>query len=271
MNLKELRIKLKKEFAESAIETTDVDFIIAEVLEIKRNDVIFVEEISDCEADKIIEYSKLRLRNVPVDKIFKKAYFYGLEFYVDENVLSPRPESENLVELAIKHIEKNNYKTLLDLCCGSGCLGIAIKRNSQVEIDSVDVSEVALKITEKNMKKNSVNLNLIKSNMFENVKKKYDIIISNPPYISSQEILKLDKEVKCHDPILALDGGEDGLVFYREIHEKVKEHLNENGVLILEIGEDQRRDVINIFSDMNLIDALKDYSGNDRVLSFKFK
>ena len=121
------------------------------------------------------------------------------------------------------------------------------------------------------MNKNNVNLNLIRSNMFENVKKKYNIIISNPPYISSHEISKLDEEVKCYDPILALDGGEDGLMFYREIHNKIKDYLNDNGILILEIGEDQKNDILNIFSDMLLTDELKDYSGNDRVLSFKFK
>lgn len=271
MNLKELRVKLKSEFANNNIETIDVDFIISEVLNLKRNELIFVNEVSESQSKQIEKYAQERMKHIPIDKLFNKAYFYGLEFYVDEDVLTPRPESENLVELALSHIENEHYKSVLDLCCGSGCLGIAIAKNSNTIVDSADVSEKALEVSKINMKKNNVSLNLIHSDMFDNIKNKYDVIVSNPPYIASEEIDKLDKEVKFHDPILALDGGVDGLVFYKQIHDNLINHLNDDGILIMEIGNEQKHDIIKIFSDMKLVDDLKDYAENDRVLSFKLK
>lgn len=269
MKLFEIRKDLKSKFASQDIEAEDADFIIAEVLGVKRTELILIDEISAEQENEIKEKATLRLNNVPVDKIFKKAYFFGYEFKVDENVLSPRPESEMLVETAINYIKENNYKTALDLCTGSGCLAIATKLNSDIEMTASDISSKALSIAKQNAKNLGADINFIRSNMFEKIENSFDIIISNPPYIDSDEVKTLDAEVINNDPHIALDGGEMGLKFYNIIHNNLRKHLNDNGVIILEIGEDQKELIISLFNDFDLVESLIDLSGNDRVLVFK--
>jgi len=204
-----------------------------------------------------------------VDKIFQKAYFFGLEFKVDENVLTPRPESELIVETAIKHIKSNGYKTALDLCTGSGCLAISIKKNCDIEMTASDISQKALAIAKQNAKYLEAQINFIRSNMFEKIEGTYDIIISNPPYIDTDEIQDLDVEVKDYDPYIALDGGEMGLKFYNIIHDNLRKHLNDNGMIVMEIGDEQKELILSLFNDFNLVESLTDLSNNDRVLVFK--
>lgn len=271
MKLTELRKELKNELASLNIETEDVDFIISEILNIKKTNLLLVDEISEEQEKEIREKIKLRKQNIPVDKIFKKAYFYGLEFMVDEHVLSPRPESELLVETALKYIKENNYKTALDLCTGSGCLAIATKLNCEIDMMATDISTKALKIAKENAKKHNAEINFVRSNMFEKIEGIFDIIISNPPYIDTDEIEDLDEEVKNNDPYIALDGGEMGLKFYNIIHDNLRKHLSDNGMIIMEIGEDQKEILLSLFNDFNLVESLVDYSGNDRVLIFSKK
>ena len=269
MKLFDLRKELKNKFIQQEIDAVDVDFIISEILDIKHTELALVDEIDNKTEKQIRNYCNKRLQNIPVDKIFNKAYFYGLEFRVDENVLSPRPESEMLVERAIAYIKNNNYKTALDLCTGSGCLAISIKKNVEIQMTASDISFRALQIAKLNAKQNDADIKFIKSDMFENITDKFDIIISNPPYIDTQDIDDLDAEVKDHDPFIALDGGEFGLKFYNIIHENLRKVLNENGCLILEIGDDQKELLLSLFNDFELVESLKDLSGNDRVLIFK--
>lgn len=269
MKLFDLRKSLKNEFASLNIETEDVDFIIAEILQVKRTDLILIEEVTEEQFKLIMEKCEMRKNNIPVDKIFKVAYFFGLKFVVDENVLSPRPESEMLVEKAIQYINENNYKTCLDLCTGSGCLAIATKLNTNVEMTATDISMKALSIAKQNAKNLQADIEFIRSNMFEKIDKKFDLIISNPPYIDSDEVKELDLEVVNNDPHLALDGGEMGLKFYNIIHNNLRKCLNDNGMIIMEIGEDQKELLLSMFNDFNLVESLKDLSGNDRVLIFK--
>ena len=268
MKLLNLRKEIKTKFAESNIPETDADFIIAEVLETSRTELILIEEVAEDVVETINEKVQLRLNNVPIEKIFKKSYFFGLEFKVDDNVLSPRPESELLVEAALKYIKENNYSSVLDMCTGSGCLAISVKKNAEVDVTAVDVSSKALAIAKHNAKKNQVQINFVKSNMFSEVEGKFDLIISNPPYIDSEEVKELEKEVIEHDPKIALDGGEFGLKFYNIIHDNLRKHLNDNGMLILEIGEDQKELIVSLFNDFNLVESIVDYSGNDRILIF---
>lgn len=268
MKLLELRKQLKTEFASLNIETEDVDFIISEILNVKRTDLILIDEVSDEQFCNIREKCEMRKNNIPVDKIFQKSYFYGLTFAVNENVLSPRPESELLVETALKYINENNYKTVLDLCTGSGCLAIATKLNSNVQMTATDISQKALSVAKQNAKNLQAEIEFIRSNMFEKIEGTFDLIISNPPYIDSDEVKELDLEVINNDPLLALDGGAMGLKFYNIIHDNLRKHLNENGMIIMEIGEDQKDLIISLFNDFNLVDSLKDLSGNDRVLIF---
>ena len=269
MKLFELRKELKSKFVENNIDVVDADFIVAEVLGVSRTELVLIDEISEEQVIEINEKADMRLNNVPVEKIFQRSYFYGLEFKVDENVLSPRPESEMLVENAIKYIKENNYKTALDLCTGSGCLAISIKKNCDIEMTASDISQKAITIAKQNAKANNVDINFIRSNMFEKIEGTFDIIISNPPYIDSDEVKLLDAEVVEHDPHIALDGGAMGLKFYNIIHDNLRKKLNDNGMLIMEIGEDQKELIISLFNDFNFVDCLQDYSGNDRVVIFK--
>ena len=269
MKLFELRKELKKEFASLNIEVEDVDFIISEVLGVKRTELTLIDEVTtEQEKDIVIKCNK-RKNNIPVDKIFGRTYFYGLEFKVDENVLTPRPESELIVENAIKYIKANNYRTALDLCTGSGCLAISTKLNCEVEMTASDVSTKALSIAKYNAEKLNAKINFIHSNMFEKIEETFDIIISNPPYIDSDEVKTLDKEVLNNDPYIALDGGELGLKFYNIIRDNLRKYLRDNGMIIMEIGDEQKELIISLFNDFNLVESLKDLSGNDRVLIFK--
>jgi len=269
MKLLDLRKEIKLKLKENNIEETDADFIVSEVLNVSRTELVLIDEVEEELVNIINEKVAMRLNNMPIEKIFKKAYFFGLEFKVDENVLSPRPESELLVEAALKYIKENNYKTVLDMCTGSGCLAISVKKNAEVDVTAADVSSKALAIAKHNAKKNETDINFIKSDMFEQVAGKFDLIISNPPYIDSQEVKELSAEVKEYDPKIALDGGEFGLKFYNIIHDKLRKHLQDNGMLIIEIGEDQKELLVSLFNDFNLVEAIEDYSGNDRILIFK--
>ena len=269
MKLLNLRKELKQTFLAKEIEEADVDFIVSEVLGVSRTELVLIDEVEDTKANEIKEKAELRLNNVPIEKIFKKSYFFGLEFKVDENVLSPRPESELLVEKALTYIKENNYASVLDMCTGSGCLAISIKKNATVDVTAVDVSSKALAIAKQNAKRLEAEIKFIKSNMFSEVDGKFDLIVSNPPYIDTQEIEELDIEVKEHDPKIALDGGEFGLKFYNIIHDNLRKHLNENGTLILEIGNDQKDLIVSLFNDFYLVEAIKDYSDNDRILVFR--
>lgn len=269
MKLIDLRKSLKQEFVNNNIEAVDADFIIAEVLNVKKTELVFINEITEQQAKQIRQKANLRLNNMPVEKIFKKAYFYGLQFKVDENVLSPRADSEHLVDLAIKYIAENNYKTMLDLCTGSGCLAVSIKKHANIDVVASDVSAKALAIAKHNAKLNDVEIEFVNSNMFQKINKKFDLIVSNPPYIDTSEIELLDKEVKNYDPFIALDGGELGLKFYNIIHDNLRKTLNDGGMIIMEIGEDQKDLIVSLFNDFNLVEAVQDYAGNDRVLVFK--
>lgn len=269
MNLFNLRKTLKDEFIKNDIDAEDVDFICSEVLNIKRTELCLVDEISSEQENEIQQACKKRLQNLPVEKIFNKAYFYGLEFLVDNNVLSPRPETEILVETALKYIKENEYNSVLDLCTGSGCIAVSIKKNADVKVMASDVSAKALKIAKQNAIKHNVEINFIRSDMFEKIEDKFDLIVSNPPYIDTDEIETLDKEVHCYDPMVALDGGDFGLKFYNIIHNEAKKHLNLNGMLIMEIGDDQKDLIMSLFNDFQCIEIKKDIEGHDRIMVFK--
>lgn len=269
MKLINLRKELKSTFKDNEIDEADVDFIICEILDVKRTDLTLIDDVDDKQEKTIREKCELRLQGKPVDKIFNKAYFYGLEFIVNENVLTPRPESELLIDKALELIKENNFTNVLDMCTGSGCLAVAVKKNVDVEVTAVDISAKALDIAKQNANKNEADIKFIRSNMFEKVDGTFDVIISNPPYIDSDEVMELDDEVKNHDPILALDGGALGLKFYNILHDNIKKYLNNSGFMILEIGNEQKDMILNLFVDCHFVECIKDYSGHDRIMVFK--
>lgn len=214
-----------------------------------------------------------RLKNhEPIQYILENQEFMGFDFYVNKNVLIPQPDTENLVEEIINIVEKNNLKQpkILDICTGSGAIAISLAKLIKVAIVyGSDISDEALKIAENNSISNQANVLFMKSDMFKNIFKdfRFNIIASNPPYIETETIKKLDKEVQ-KEPYIALDGGEDGLKFYREIAEKSKDFLEENGFLALEIGYNQKEKVEEILkkNQFRNIYFRKDLAGNNRVI-----
>lgn len=269
MRLFELRKQLKEEFSSMDIDSIDADFIISEVLNQPITMLPLIETIDDKDVQKVQKYAEKRKQHIPVNKIFKHTNFYGLDFKVNKFVLAPRQDSELLVDTALKYIKENQFKTALDLCTGSGCLAIAIKKNIDIDITASDISQQALSVAKFNADKNHVKVNFVLSNMFENIQDKFDIVITNPPYIATDDIDDLDEEVKNNDPILALDGGELGLDYYNIIHDNLRKHLNDNGIIIMEIGEDQRIMIESLFNDFELIEVVKDYNDVERVLVLK--
>lgn len=203
----------------------------------------------------------------PIQYITHQQEFMKLDFYVDDNVLIPQPDTEILVEETIKRC--NGNEKILDLCTGSGAIAISLAVNIPgAKITASDISIKALEIAEKNAVRNNVKMNFIESNLFEKINGKFNIIVSNPPYIESKVIDELSKDVQC-EPKLALDGGVDGLDFYRKIVMEVPRFLADKGYLIMEIGYDQREKVMELLNKTQKfenIECIKDLSGNDRVI-----
>jgi len=233
------------------------------------------EEVSEDIVDKFMEMIEKRAKGYPIQYIINGQEFMGLDFYVEEGVLIPRPDTEILVEYLLRYIDDkygNNRIEVLDIGIGSGAIGISIayyRKNAIVY--GVDTNDIPLKVA--NINKNRYNLdnvNIIKSNLFENIDKdkKFHIIASNPPYIPKKELDTLQTEVKDFEPIAALYGGEDGLDYYRKIIPESKRHLVKEGLLIFEIGFDQSIQVKNMMKDEGFknIKILKDLQGLDRVV-----
>ncbi|SDY16006.1 peptide chain release factor N(5)-glutamine methyltransferase [Lachnobacterium bovis] len=221
-------------------------------------------------AEHIREYDLVigkRAERVPLQYITGEQEFYGLNFRVNSSVLVPRQDTETLVEEVLKRIEPN--MSILDMCTGSGCILISVLKNSiGVSGLGIDISKNAINLAKENAKINNVVAEFETSDLFENVKDKYDIIVSNPPYIKTEEIQNLMPEVAMFEPIGALDGKEDGLYFYRKIVRHSKEFLNHKGYLILEIGYDQGKslDLMMNQADFKNVQVIKDLAGNDRVV-----
>ena len=209
-------------------------------------------------------------KGIPLQHITHTQEFMKMDFFVDENVLIPRSDTEILVEEVIKIAQKYNSPRILDLCTGSGAIAISLKKFvPNADITAVDISEKALEIAQKNAEKLEAKINFVKSDLFDKLdNKKFDIIVSNPPYIRKDEIKKLSEEVQ-KEPKIALDGGEDGLDFYRIIAEQAINYLKTGSFLCFEIGYNQKNDVIKIIEDeQNYKNTYckKDLYGNDRII-----
>lgn len=227
------------------------------------------DEITDSELCKLNSAIEKRMKRIPLQHITGVQEFMGLTFCVNENVLIPRFDTEVLVEEVLKEI--CDGAKVLDVCTGSGCILISLmKYRNDIEGFGLDISKAALETAQKNADSLNVNPKFVESDLFDNITEKgFDYIVSNPPYIRSEEILNLMEEVREHDPKIALDGGMDGLYFYRIIAEKAKDYLRIGGRLFLEIGNDQGEAVKEILTDNGYknINVIKDYAGNDRVVS----
>ena len=229
------------------------------------------ENISQKEENEYREVINKRKKHIPLQHITGTQEFMGFDFWVNENVLVPRQDTECLVENVLPYAYG---KKILDMCTGSGCIIISLKKLEETaECTGVDISEKALEIALKNARSNEADISFIKSDMFKNIMEKYDIIVSNPPYIRPDVIKTLEPEVREHDPMLALDGGEDGLRFYRILAEEGKKHLARPGRIFMEIGYDQGKAVKEIFENEGFKEVVvkKDLCENDRVVIAEYR
>ncbi len=221
------------------------------------------------ELDKLDEYTSRLLEGEPVQYIIGNVNFYGNKFIVNKNVLIPRFETELLVEKTIKYI-KNKFDekiNILDIGTGSGCIAITLDKNNMGKVDGIDISKEALDVANENNKINDTNVNFFISDIFSNINKKYDIIISNPPYIShDEEIMDI---VKNNEPHSALYADNNGLYFYDKILSECKNYLNDNFIIAFEIGYLQGNDIKNMaykYLDNVKVNIEKDYSNRDRFV-----
>lgn len=283
MNINEALIKSYDILKGADIESYKIDAQILLCMVLKKDKMFIMlnrdYELSAKEESTFIKFTELRKEKMPIKYITESCEFMGLDFFVKEGVLIPRPDTEILVEETISLIKCRKYKTICDVCCGSGAIGISIARYcDNVEVDLLDISPIALEVTGININRLGAenNCNVYFSDLLENPihnDKRFDCIVSNPPYIRKDVIPELMDDVKNYEPTLALDGGEDGLDFYRKITEQSKNILNNGGLLAFEIGHDQRIEVSAILEKNGFIDIknYKDLSGLDRVVLGTFK
>lgn len=275
MNIKEILEKEVLVLKENNIQeaTSKARRLLAFTLGVSKEYLVINEllEVSIENKNVFEAYIARIIEGEPIQYILGTQEFMGIEFLVNKNVLIPQPDTEILVEETIKLAKTMNKPKILDLCTGSGAIAVAIKKYMpEAKVWASDISKEALKIAKQNDKENRIKF--IESNLFENIKEKFDIIVSNPPYIKTEEIKTLSKEVQ-NEPKLALDGGQDGLDFYKKIVKEAIKHLNEDGYLCLEIGEDQREQVTKIIEQTNKYSkpqTIKDLGNNDRVIIVKF-
>lgn len=275
MNLKEAYEYAKQ----NKIETNQTRILLKYILKDKFNLYLAETLLSIEEETYFKNYINQLKGGKPIQYITHEQYFYGEKFYVDANVLIPQPDTEIIVNEAIKQIQnikKKNVK-ILDLCTGSGAIAISIlkceneqrKKQHNVQMYASDISKEAINIAYKNeeniLKEHTIKF--IQSDMFENIDKKFDIIVSNPPYIRKDVIKTLPIDVQ-KEPHIALDGGNDGLKYYRIIEKNYKEYLNDKGIILLEIGYDQKEEVQELFKNSICI---KDFAGNDRVIMLQLQ
>ncbi len=210
----------------------------------------------------------MRLRHVPLQHIIGHTGFMGLDFKVSRDVLIPRQDTETLVETVLER-EKDPAISILDLCTGSGCIAVSLKKlGGYSQVAASDLSDKAIGLAMRNASINDAEIRLIKSDLFKDIEGSFDVIVSNPPYIPTEEIETLSPEVRDHDPRLALDGGSDGLDIYRRIVSECGDVLNTGGRLYMEIGFDQAVAVGALMkeADFRDIEVIKDLAGKDRVI-----
>lgn len=275
MTVKEFRYKVRDYLSGVEIEDSDISVLFEKTLNISKTElVIGNRDVSELE-EKMIMLGAERLKNnEPISYIVNFCEFMSLEFFIERGVLIPRKDTEALVEAVIKNADKQKCIDILDMCCGSGCVGISLgKYIKNSNIDMCDISDTAIDVSKKNaksiLKDKAVKVfkcNVLSDKLNDKTEKKYDIVVSNPPYIKSADIDTLENKVKDYEPMLALDGGNDGLLFYERISKIAP--LKNGGMLAFEIGYDIADGVCAIMKEAGYqgIKVIKDIENRDRVV-----
>ncbi len=260
----------------AGVEMPDLDarFIIEERTPYDWSDIIARPDslITQIQHDEIVSDINARIAGKPLSRIYGCREFWGLEFLISEDTLDPRPDSELIIDVALKHFpDRDRPLEILDLGTGSGCILISLLSEfKNARGVGVDLSSGAVKCAKENAQKNHVGTqaHFLCGSWLNGINKKFDLIVSNPPYISNQVIPTLSKEVRNHDPILALDGGDDGLDPYKEVFPQLKNVLNADGIALFEIGYDQEKDVMRLAEDAGFAQRTVhfDLAGNPRVV-----
>lgn len=259
----------------------DAESLLCYMLKIERCELFMIwsKTLEDGQCNSYFELIDARAARIPLQHITGLQQFMGYDFKVSEHVLIPRLDTELLVETVMDYAKCYKGKvSVLDLCCGSGAIGISLaKLCKNMKVVCSDISEDAIKLTRENAKSLKANITIKKGDMFDPFKgrisnTKFDVIVSNPPYIESEVISTLEEEVKSHEPHLALDGGDDGLDFYRQILREAPKHMHKGGMLFLEIGHNQGKIISEKLAHMGQytdIEVKKDYNNFDRVVICK--
>ncbi|MBQ7830651.1 MAG: peptide chain release factor N(5)-glutamine methyltransferase [Clostridia bacterium] len=260
----------KKRFADNGIDEEDAEWIFAMTMDIPKSAVNTEERIIKVsQAKEIIRIADERLTGRPLWYIYGDTDFCGYKIKVDERVLIPRPETEELAMMVVGAASEGD--SILDLCTGSGAIAIAAykeleRSNRKVKMTAVDISAEALELAKENAEANEADILFVQSDLFTRLRGRFDIIVSNPPYIPSADIKNLQREVKDYEPKLALDGGADGLDFYRNIAANASKHLNSGGMLIMEVGEGEAAEVVKLFKGNSYSMIVQDFNGVDRYV-----
>ncbi len=260
----------KRRFAAKGIEEEEAEWIFALTLGIPKSSVNSEERILKAtQVKEILRIVDERLTGRPLWYVYGDTDFCGYKIKVDERVLIPRPETEEMVMMAVGAAEDNS--NILDLCTGSGAIAIATykelqKKGKSCKMTAVDISKEALELAKENAELNGADVLFIQSNLFTRIRGRFDLIITNPPYIPSAEIEGLQAEVKDYEPRLALDGGEDGLDFYRQIAANASKYINRGGLLIMEVGVGEAHEVVKLFKGHSYAIIAQDFNGVERYV-----
>lgn len=259
--------KVKTELQKVGIfDDAESEWLVALALEKKRSESHSSDELSKKQEKKIEKFLKQRKKHKPLAYILKNAEFFGFEFFVNKNVLIPRPETEELVDLVQKNI--NEKSKVLDIGTGSGAIAITLQKLTNASVFAVDISRKAISVAKRNEKKLDVDVEFFRSNLFEKLcGEVFDVIVSNPPYISEDEFKTLEKDVQEFEPKLALVAENDGLAIYEKIIKQAPKHLSENGKIFFEVGHMQAEKVKSLLEkDFENITIKKDLEGKNRIV-----
>ena len=260
--------ELKALFASKEIDESDAEWLVSVKTGVERSRL--------AEEDKLLVPSEVRaldaiaaerLSGKPLWYILGDTEFYGYKIKVDERVLIPRPETEQLAELVIKTAEEGDK--ILDLCTGSGCIAVAVAKQAaekNIAVTASDISASALELAAENAKANGADIKFIESDLFAKVRGKFNIIVCNPPYIRRGDLAGLQREVREHEPLSALDGGDDGLDFYRRLAAEAPKHLVRGGTLLVECGIGQAQDIVRLFQKFDYTMVSRDLEGVERFV-----